>query len=75
MDSDHNPWAAHKPIDQVTDSDVADLVEATRCRGTPALARNCLVKVRTMFAWAMAPDRRRGFGLRQNPSRTSHRGC
>ncbi|WP_183722813.1 hypothetical protein [Rhizobium sp. BK060] len=54
-------------MDQVTDSDVAGLVEAIRRREAPTLARNCLLKLRAMFAWAMLSDRRRSFGLEANP--------
>ncbi|MCA1403044.1 tyrosine-type recombinase/integrase [Ensifer sp. IC3342] len=61
-----NPWV-DKPIAAVTDYDVMALVVSIRNRPAPALARNCLMKVRALFAWAMHPARRREFGLVSNP--------
>lgn len=67
MNPDLNRWA-NKPMSQVTDIDVAGLIEALVRRGTLTLARNCLIKVRTMLSWAMAPNRRAMFGLNDNPA-------
>lgn len=64
MDSSVNP-SALKPIAQVTDSDVLELIVSMRDR--PALARNCLSKLKTFFRWAMRPERRSEFGLAANP--------
>ncbi|WP_177235781.1 tyrosine-type recombinase/integrase [Ensifer sp. OV372] len=60
-----NPWAL-KPIGLVADTDVAGLINSLRDR--PALARNCLSKVKTFFNWAMQPRNRSEFGLRENPA-------
>jgi len=66
LDPATNPWM-DKPIAAVTDADVATLVASLLRRPAPALARNCLIKLRAMFAWAMHFERRRAFGLETNP--------
>ncbi|MGR9296991.1 tyrosine-type recombinase/integrase [Rhizobium leguminosarum] len=66
LDPAVNRWR-DKPIGAVIDDDVATLVYAIRSRGAKTTARNCLAKMRTMFRWAMRPDRRQQFGLRHNP--------
>lgn len=66
LDPATNPWM-DRPVAEVTDADVARLVLSLRDRPAPALARNCLVKLKAMFAWAMHFQRRRKFGLESNP--------
>ncbi|MDO1585257.1 tyrosine-type recombinase/integrase [Rhizobium oryzicola] len=60
-----NPWL-NKPISEVTDLDVMNLVKALRAR-TPAQAFTCFRTLKTFFRWAMAPDRRLEIGLQHNP--------
>ncbi|ASJ60579.1 tyrosine-type recombinase/integrase [Sinorhizobium meliloti] len=55
-----------KKMKDVTDQDIAEIVEGIRRRGAPTTARNCLVKLGTMFRWSMRPERRRQFGLEVN---------
>ncbi len=66
MNPEVNSWT-DKPMSEVTDEDVADFVGDFVKQGKPILGRNCLAKVRAMLSWAMAPDRRRVFGLEANP--------
>lgn len=56
-----------KKVKDVTDRDIAEIVEGIRRGGAPTTARNCLIKLGTMFRWSMSPDRRRQFGLEVNP--------
>jgi len=67
MNAEVNSWT-NKPMSEVTDEDVADFVNRFVKIGKPALGRNCLIKLRAMLSWAMAPDRRRVFGLNANPA-------
>lgn len=67
MNTEFNSWT-DKPMSKVTDQDIEAYVEGFVKRGNPILARNCLVKVRAMLSWAMAPDRRRRYGLESDPA-------
>lgn len=66
LDRERNPWL-DKPISEVTDEDVATLVEAIAARGKRPTAFQVLKMVRTFFSWAVQPQRRRMIGLRYNP--------
>lgn len=66
LDPDRNPWL-NKPISEVTDEDVATLVEAIVNRGLRPTAFKVLKMARTFFSWAMQPQRRKLIGLRFNP--------
>jgi integrase len=66
LDPESNPWV-DKPISEVTDEDVATLVEAIVTKGLRPTAFKVLKMARTFFGWAMQPQRRRTIGLRYNP--------
>lgn len=66
IDPNVNPFAA-KPISQVTEHDVCDLVTVLKERG-PQLAIAGLRKLKTIFHWAMRPDLRDRFRLTSNPT-------
>ncbi|RAX40738.1 site-specific integrase [Rhizobium tropici] len=66
-----NPWAS-KPIAEVTDADVAELIVAIRDgkhreRAAPGQAYNTWGHIKALFSWAMWPERRQGYGLTVNP--------
>ncbi|MDW9783687.1 tyrosine-type recombinase/integrase [Sinorhizobium meliloti] len=63
-----NDWL-DRPISEVTDEDVATLVEAIVNRGARSTALKALKTLRTFFNWAMLPQRRKLIGLRYNPIR------
>lgn len=63
-----NKWL-DKPISEVTDDDVASLVEAMKARGVLTTAYKSLKVLRTIFSWAMLPSRRKLIGLLHNPIR------
>lgn len=62
-----NPWAK-KPIADVTDADIAELIGAIRDRPAPGMAYNTWGHVKAIFSWAMWPERRQGYGLTNNPT-------
>ncbi|WP_105438480.1 site-specific integrase [Neorhizobium sp. T25_13] len=62
-----NPWAK-KPIADVTDSDIAELIGAIRDRPAPGMAYNTWGHIKAIFSWAMWPERRQGYGLVINPT-------
>jgi integrase len=66
-----NPWAA-RPIVEVSDEDVAELIGAIRDgrdrdKAAPGMAYNVWGHVKAIFSWAMRPERRKGYGLTVNP--------
>lgn len=61
-----NPWL-EKPIADVTDTDVAQLVAAIRDRPARGQAIVCFSLLRTFFNWTMSPERRADYGLIANP--------
>ncbi|MDR7219871.1 integrase arm-type DNA-binding domain-containing protein [Aminobacter aminovorans] len=63
-----NPWAK-KPIADITDADIAELISAIRDRPAPGQAYNTWGHVKAIFSWAMWPERRQGYGLTDNPTR------
>jgi integrase len=63
-----NPWAS-KPISDITDADIAELIGAIRDRPAPGMAYNAWGHVKAIFSWAMWPERRQGYGLNDNPTR------
>lgn len=63
-----NTWL-DKPISQVTDDDVASLVEDLKARGVLTTAYKTLKMLRTFFNWGMLPSRRKLIGLEYNPIR------
>lgn len=62
-----NPWSK-KPISDVTDTDIAELVGAIRDRPAPGMAYNTWGHLKAIFSWAMWPERRQGYGLSINPT-------
>lgn len=66
LDPARNPWL-HKPVSQVTDRDVANLVAAILERGAPTQALHCFKHLKRFFAWAMVPTRKTEIGLERNP--------
>jgi len=66
IDPKVNPFA-EKPIDQVTEHDVAELIKILHARG-PQLAVAGLAKLNTLFNWALRPYRRRHFNIASNPA-------
>lgn len=63
-----NNWAT-KPIADVTDEDIATLIEEIRDRPAPAMAYDTLSQLKTMFSWAIFPVRKRIYGLKNNITR------
>ncbi|WP_412063750.1 tyrosine-type recombinase/integrase [Rhizobium sp. SYY.PMSO] len=66
-----NPWAS-KPIAEVIDADIGELVAAirdgkNRDKAAPGQAYNVLGHIKAIFSWAMWPERRQGYGLTVNP--------
>lgn len=66
-----NPWLS-KPVADITDSDVAELIGTirdgkNRDKPAPGQAYNCWGHIKAIFAWAMWPERRQGYGLITNP--------
>lgn len=61
-----NPWI-EKPVYEVTDVDVASLIESIRMRPAPTEAYCTFSIMRTFFNWAISPARRTHFGLTLNP--------
>ncbi|MGO6665124.1 site-specific integrase [Rhizobium ruizarguesonis] len=57
-----------KPIPEVTDADIAELIGAIRDRPAPGMAYNVWGHVKAIFSWAMWPERRQGYGLTVNPT-------
>ncbi|KPH08840.1 site-specific integrase [Rhizobium acidisoli] len=62
-----NKWAK-KPITDVTDADIAELIGEIRDRPAPGMAYNAWGHVKAIFSWAMWPERRQGYGLTVNPT-------
>lgn len=62
-----NRWAK-KPIADVTDADIAELIGEIRDRPAPGMAYNTWGHVKAIFSWAMWPERRQGYGLTANPT-------
>jgi integrase len=60
------PVWANMPISDITDIDVASLVEAKK-KTAPAQARNLLGYSKRLFSWAAQPHRRNKFGLTVSP--------
>lgn len=64
--AERNDWV-DKPISQVTDADVAKLVNVILGHSGNAMALWTLKAIRTFFNWTMVPDRRLALGLVTNP--------
>lgn len=62
-----NKWL-NKPVAEVTDADIAELIGAIRDRPAPGMAYNVWGHVKAIFSWAMWPERRQGYGLTINPT-------
>lgn len=62
-----NSWAK-KPIADVTDADIAELIGEIRDRPAPGMAYNTWGHVKAIFSWAMWPERRQGYGISVNPT-------
>lgn len=62
-----NKWAK-KPIADVIDADIAELIGEIRDRPAPGMAYNVWGHVKAIFSWAMWPERRQGYGLTVNPT-------
>lgn len=60
-----NPWL-NKYVHEVTDIDVAILVESVRARA-PSQAKSIFKLLSTFFKWATDPERKAGYGLHRNP--------
>lgn len=63
-----NSWAS-KPVADVTDEDIAELIGAIRDRPAVGMAYNTLGHLKSIFDWSMWPERRRGYGLTDDPTR------
>ncbi|MES4991018.1 tyrosine-type recombinase/integrase [Agrobacterium radiobacter] len=63
-----NSWLDN-PISEITDDNVASLVESLKARGVSTTAYKTLKMLRTIFNWAMLPSRRKMIGLQHNPIR------
>ncbi|EKF43477.1 phage integrase family protein [Nitratireductor indicus C115] len=63
-----NPWA-DKPVADITDSDIAELIAAIRDRPAPGMAYVALGHAKAIFGWAMWPERRSGYDLADDPTR------
>ncbi len=61
-----NPWL-HKPISDVTDEDVIQLVMGIVKRGAPTQAFHCFKTLKTFFSWVMVPPRKNDAGMSANP--------
>ncbi|MBP2444833.1 tyrosine-type recombinase/integrase [Rhizobium leguminosarum] len=68
LDDARNPWVK-KAVADITDTEIGELIAAIRDRPAPGQAYNALGHVKSIFAWAMWPERRSGYGLRDNPTR------
>ena len=66
LDVDRNPWA-DKHVAEITDEDIAVVVEAIRDRPAPYQAYNVLGHIRAIFRWAKRPKNKRLFGLQHSP--------
>ena len=62
-----NAWAK-KPVADVTDADIAELIGEIRDRPAPGMAYNIWGHIKAIFSWAMWPERRQGYGLTSNPT-------
>jgi len=58
----------NKHVSDVTVMDVVMMIREIADRPAPAVARNCLMKIRHLFRWAMFPVRRLQFDLETNPT-------
>ncbi len=67
LDPQRNAWM-RKPISDITDADIAELIGAIRDRPAPGMAYNVWGHVKAIFSWAMWPERRQGYGLASNPT-------
>ena len=67
LDADRNKWLS-KPIMEITDADIAQLIGAIRDRPAPGMAYNVWGHIKAVFSWAMWPERRQGYGLTINPT-------
>ncbi|KQT96971.1 tyrosine-type recombinase/integrase [Rhizobium sp. Leaf453] len=67
LDPKRNKWLS-KPIVDVTDADIAELIGSIRDRPAPGMAYNVWGHIKAIFAWAMWPERRQGYGLINNPT-------
>lgn len=67
LDPARNKWLK-KPITDVTDGDIAELIGAIRDRPAPGMAYNTWGHLKAIFSWAMWPERRQGYGLTLNPT-------
>ncbi|MBX5157595.1 integrase family protein [Rhizobium sp. NZLR8] len=56
-----------RPISEVTDVDLSDVLEAIRDRPAPTQAVKAFSLVRTFWEWALTPRRRQAYGLQGNP--------
>ncbi|CCF19958.1 putative Site-specific recombinase, phage integrase family [Pseudorhizobium banfieldiae] len=66
LDPAGNSWL-EKPIADVTDADIAKLLEDIRDRPARAQAFNCLALLKGFFHWTMFPARRGEYGVTANP--------
>jgi integrase len=68
LDPKRNPWVK-KAVADITDTEIGELVASIRDRPAPGQAYNALGHIKSIFTWAMWPERRAGYGLRENPTR------
>ncbi|NEI61406.1 tyrosine-type recombinase/integrase [Rhizobium leguminosarum] len=68
LDPKRNRWVK-KPVSEITDTEIGELIAAIRDRPAPGQAYNALGHVKSIFSWAMWPERRAGYGLKENPTR------
>ncbi|MCP8893915.1 integrase arm-type DNA-binding domain-containing protein [Shinella daejeonensis] len=68
LDPARNDWM-DKPIAEITDEHIAELIGAIRDRPAVGMAYNSLGHIKSIFDWAMWPERRRGYGLTDDPTR------
>ncbi|MGA1803418.1 tyrosine-type recombinase/integrase [Rhizobium sp. HT1-10] len=68
MDPARNPWL-DKPIADVTDEDISDLIVAIKADGHPVQALQTFSLMKTFYLWAISPLRRHQYGLDVNPLR------
>lgn len=67
LDAGRNKWL-NRPIVEITDADIAQLIGAIRDRPAPGMAYNVWGHIKAIFSWAMWPERRQGYGLVNNPT-------
>lgn len=67
LDAERNKWL-NRPIVEITDADIAQLIGAIRDRPAPGMAYNVWGHIKAIFSWAMWPERRQGYGLIINPT-------